>query len=119
MSKKDEDVKDEDVMDDETINLSKDNEKSKGTKKADDAKESKTKEKKKKTSDKSVRKQNKVAKWFRDLRSEVKKVVWPSKKTVINNTTVVLVSVVLTSAFVGALDYGLMKLIDFLYNYGG
>ena len=32
----------------------------------------------------------KVAKYFRELRSELKKVVWPSKKTVLKNTGTVL-----------------------------
>ena len=31
-----------------------------------------------------------VKKWFREMRSELKKVVWPSKSTVIKNTTVAL-----------------------------
>ena len=30
-----------------------------------------------------------IAKFFRDTRSEMKKVVWPNKKQVINNTVVV------------------------------
>ena len=43
------------------------------------SKESKTKEKK--TSDKSKKKKpNRIVKWFKDLKSEFKKVVWPSRK---------------------------------------
>jgi len=71
---------------------------------------------KKKTSDPEVKKPGKIRKWFKDLKSEIKKVVWPSKKTVINNTTVVMVTVIITSIFVGALDLGLVRLLDFLYN---
>ncbi len=41
-------------------------------------------------SDTKVKKPNKVVKFFKDLVSETKKVVWPSKKQVINNTGVVL-----------------------------
>ena len=45
------------------------------------SKEEKTKEKK--TSDKSKKKkQNRIVKWFKDLKTEFKKVVWPSKKKV-------------------------------------
>lgn len=77
------------------------------------SKEEKTKEKK--TSGKSKRKKpNRIVKWFRDLRSEFKKVTWPTKKKVINNTTVVLVTMVIASAFVGGLDYGLLKLFNFI-----
>ena len=58
------------------------------------SKESKTKEKK--TSDKSKKKKpNRIVKWFKDLKSEFKKVVWPSRKKVFNNTFVVLVVLVI------------------------
>ena len=58
-----------------------------------------------KSSAKNQKKQpNKVAKYFKDLKSEFKKVVWPTKKQVINNTTVVLVTIILLGVFVGAFD---------------
>ncbi|MEG1778947.1 MAG: preprotein translocase subunit SecE [Oscillospiraceae bacterium] len=41
---------------------------------------------------------------FRELRGEIKKVVWPTRKQVINNTIVVLVVVVLSSAAICAFD---------------
>lgn len=65
----------------------------------------------KKTSE-TPKKPNKFVKWFKDLKSEFKKVVWPTKQTVINNTFVVLVTMLITSAFVGGLDYGLLSLIE-------
>ena len=81
------------------------------------SKESKTKEKK--TSDKSKKKKpNRIVKWFKDLKSEVKKVVWPSRKKVFNNTFVVLVVLVIASVFVGGLDFGLLKLFSFVLNLG-
>ena len=58
-----------------------------------------------KSSAKNQKKQpNSVAKYFKDLKSEFKKVVWPTKKQVINNTTVVLVTIILIGIFVGAFD---------------
>ena len=81
------------------------------------SKESKTKEKK--TSDKSKKKKpNRTVKWFKDLKSEFKKVVWPSRKKVFNNTFVVLVVLVIASVFVGGLDFGLLKLFSFVLNLG-
>ncbi|MCI5815796.1 preprotein translocase subunit SecE [Ruminococcus sp.] len=53
-----------------------------------------------------------IAKWFRDLKSEFKKVSWPSRKTVFDNTVVVLVTMLLTALFVGGLDAGLLKLFE-------
>ncbi|MCI8775801.1 MAG: preprotein translocase subunit SecE [Oscillospiraceae bacterium] len=75
------------------------------------------KDKVKKASDKS-KKPNRIVKWFRDLKSEFKKVVWPGKKQVFNNTFVVVATVVICSAFVGAFDYGLLKLFSFLIDLG-
>ncbi len=73
----------------------------------------------KKTSDKSKKKKhNRVAKWFKDLKSEFKKVVWPTKKQVLNNTFVVLITMIVSSVFVGALDFGLLKLFKFLLGIG-
>ncbi len=55
--------------------------------------------------------QNKVVKYFKDLRSEFKKVVWPSRKTVFNNTGIVLAAMAASAVFVGLLDLGLTKLV--------
>ena len=41
----------------------------------------------------------KIKRYFKDMRGEMKKVVWPTKKQVINNTLIVL-AVVLVSAIV-------------------
>ena len=53
-----------------------------------------------------------------DLKSEFKKVVWPTRKKVVNNTLVVLIVMVISSAFVGGLDFGLLKLFSFVLNLG-
>ena len=55
-----------------------------------------------------------IGKFFRDTKSELKKVVWPSKKQIINNTIVVLVVVAIASVFILLLDLlfgGGMRLI--------
>ena len=45
-----------------------------------------------------------VSKFFRDTRSELKKVVWPSKKDTKTNTIVVLVTVIVAAAVLILLD---------------
>ena len=45
-----------------------------------------------------------IAKFFRDTVSEMKKVVWPSRKQVVNNTVVVIVVVVICTVCVLLLD---------------
>lgn len=51
-----------------------------------------------------VRTGKKIAKWVRDLRSEAKKVVWPTGKQVVNNTVIVIIAVIIVAAFVAILD---------------
>ena len=75
-----------------------------------------TSEKKSKKKDSAKKEPNKVAKWFKDLKIEFKKVVWPSKKTVINNTSVVLGVVVASAVLVGLLDEGFLTLMRLIYQ---
>lgn len=80
---------------------------------------SEKKDKQEKNNKKSEKKQpNKVAKWFKDLKIEFRKVVWPSKKTVIDNTAVVLAVVVASAVLVGLLDTGFLNLLRLIYQQG-
>ena len=49
--------------------------------------------------------------FFRDIKSEMKKVVWPGKKQIINNTIVVLVVVAIAGVVTLALDTGFITLL--------
>ena len=55
-----------------------------------------------------------VVKYFKDARSEFKKVVWPSRKQVINNTIVVLVSMVVSGLAIWGMDTVFMFLIKLM-----
>ena len=55
-----------------------------------------------------------VVKYFKDARSEFKKVVWPSRKQVINNTVVVLVSMVVSGLAIWGVDTLFMFLIKLM-----
>ena len=45
-----------------------------------------------------------LSRWFREMKSELKKVVWPSKADVKTNTIVVLVTVAIAAVVMIALD---------------
>lgn len=45
-----------------------------------------------------------LSRWFREMKSELKKVVWPSKEDVKTNTIVVLVTVAIAAVVMIALD---------------
>jgi preprotein translocase subunit SecE len=49
--------------------------------------------------------------FLREVRVELKKVTWPSRKQTIGATTVVLLLVILVSVFLGIVDFGLSSLI--------
>ncbi len=54
---------------------------------------------------------SRLAKYFRDVKSEMKKVVWPGKKQIINNTIVVLVVVAIAGVVTLALDTSFISLL--------
>ena len=66
-----------------------------------------------------VKQPNKVVKYFKDLRSEFKKVVWPSKQAVVNNTGVVLSAMIASALFVFALDAVFTWALQLLLNQVG
>ena len=66
------------------------------TKLPDDKKGKDKKEKKKR--------KNPITRWFREMRSELKKVVWPTRKQVINNTIVVLIIMAISSVALWIVD---------------
>lgn len=45
-----------------------------------------------------------IAKWFRGMKSELKKVVWPSASQLVNNTVVVIVVSIIVALVVWAFD---------------
>lgn len=55
-----------------------------------------------------------VGRSIRDMRGEVKRVVWPSKKQTLNNTGIVLVFMLVMAVFIGLLDTGLSALIKLM-----
>ena len=55
-----------------------------------------------------------MTRFFKDLKGELKKIVWPSKKQVVNNTLVVLAVVIVLGVFVAALDTVLSLIVHFV-----
>ena len=48
---------------------------------------------------------SRIAKWFKDLKSELKKVQWPTKKQTINNTVIVIICVIVVGVFIWLFDF--------------
>ena len=49
--------------------------------------------------------------FLREVRTELKKVTWPSRKDALSGTAVVLVAVFIIAIFLGVVDSGLSNLI--------
>lgn len=47
---------------------------------------------------------SKIWKFFKDLKAEIKKVIWPTKKQLVNNTTIVLLAILVIGAGIWILD---------------
>jgi preprotein translocase subunit SecE len=60
-----------------------------------------------------------LLKYFRDARSELRKVAWPNRKELITYTVIVLVTVAIVALFLGVFDVVFARLIGFLSRLGG
>ena len=57
--------------------------------------------------------------WFREMKSELKKVVWPNKKTIMKNTGTVLLCSVVIGAFIWAFDFVAVSAVQMILNVFG
>ena len=62
---------------------------------------------------------HRFVKGCKDMKGEIKKVVWPSKKQIINNTAVVLACCVIVGVFIWILDGALSGLVNLLLSCAG
>lgn len=54
----------------------------------------------------------KIKEFFREVKIEIKKVVYPNRDELIGSTWVVIIMVMLVSIFLGAVDLGLSKIVS-------
>lgn len=59
---------------------------------------------------------SKVGRFFRECKSEFKKIVWPTPKTVFKNMGITMAVIALIGVFVVLLDYGLLELLGLIMN---
>ena len=61
----------------------------------------------------------KVSRWLRELKSELKKVQWPTGKQTMNNTVIVISCVAVVGAFIWVFDFAAGGLIKALISLVG
>lgn len=57
---------------------------------------------------------NKIIQFLKDVRVELAKVVWPTRREAIRATLVVILFSLFVAAFLGAVDFGLARLLGFV-----
>lgn len=63
-----------------------------------------------------VRTARNAAKFLRDVKGEIKKIVWPAPKSVFKNTGVVLVTIAVIGLFIFCLDTVFASLLRLIMN---
>ena len=58
---------------------------------------------------------NKWSEFYKEVKAELKKVVWPTKESTIGTTGVVITICIVIAIFMGIVDFGLAKLTQFIY----
>ena len=56
-----------------------------------------------------------VSRFFRDVRSEMKSVSWPSKDDLKEGTIVVIVMSAIVAVFLSMVDFGFTKILELLF----
>ena len=60
------------------------------------------------------KKESKIKKFFKDYKSEFKKIVWPEKKDTLKQSAIVIAAIIIVGAAVLLLDTGFSKLLSWL-----
>lgn len=57
--------------------------------------------------------------WFREMKSELKKVVWPNRQTVVKNTGTVLLCSLVIGACIWIFDFVAVSAVELILNVFG
>ena len=68
---------------------------------------------------KKEKKPNRILRWLKDLKGELKKVTWPSLKDVVKNVGIVILCVIIVGIFIWAFDFLARAVIDALLKLFG
>ena len=54
--------------------------------------------------------------YLREVREELRKVAWPTRPEVVRYSIIVTATIVVYTAYIGAIDYGMRSLADWFYT---
>jgi preprotein translocase subunit SecE len=61
---------------------------------------------------------NKLVQFLKDVRFELTKVAWPSRRELLGSTVIVVIMSLIVSLFIGVVDLGLSNLVSFIFSQG-
>jgi preprotein translocase subunit SecE len=64
--------------------------------------------------DKTKAKESKIIRYFKGVKAEFRKIIWPDRDTMLKQLAAVLIVTVILGALIALLDFGFQNLIDFL-----
>jgi preprotein translocase subunit SecE len=59
---------------------------------------------------------NKAVEYIREVKTELTKVVWPSRRDTVKTTFIVIAFSVAVAVFLGLADFGLNELIQYIFT---
>ncbi len=62
----------------------------------------------------TTKEKGRMKQWFKGLKSEFKKIVWPDRESVVKQTAAVIVITIVLGAIISLLDTGLRFLVDLI-----
>ena len=66
------------------------------------------------TNNGNVKQKKSLVRFFREAKSELKKVTWPSKEQLVHNTLIILVFIIIVTVILSVLALGFGKLFQML-----
>ncbi len=63
-------------------------------------------------------KTNRIAEYFKEVRAEIRKVTWPSREEVVRMSAIVMLVLIVSSAFMAIVDYGFSWLMGVIIQIG-
>jgi preprotein translocase subunit SecE len=60
-----------------------------------------------------------IARYFGDVRAEMRRVVWPTRPDVVNSSVVVIVTLLFFTVFTFAIDQAIIQIIRLIAKIGG
>ena len=67
----------------------------------------------------TTKEKGRIRRWWKGLKAEFKKIIWPDRESVVKETAAVIVITIILSLIIAVLDLGVKNLIDLILSIRG